>query len=421
MKYNLIVLGGGLTGCAAAIAAAREGVKVLLIEGAGYLGGAASRNLVVPFMANGTTITKSDGAKEYLSLSQGLYTTIQKKVAPKDKPYFFHEETLKLVLDDMVTSAGVDVLFHASLCGVEKNDNHITSLSVATKAGVIEFASDYFVDATGDADLCAMAGLSTQLGREGDNLCQPMTLCFRVGNIDTEAFWNWDNFLKLQEMYKEWWSKGNTSNSRENILAFDFTVDGFVHFNTTRVIKLNPTDPFDLSKAEMEARRQTAEFMQFLKGTKLPYLKNASLVNTAPSIGVRESRMLQGEYLLTGKDLVACRKFDDAIAAGNYDIDIHNPEGSGTSHYYFPEGEWYTIPLRSLQPKAAEADNLLVGGRCISTDHEAQASVRIMPICITTGEAAGVAAATACKHRIGVQEVSAEEVRAILKANGAFC
>lgn len=124
--------------------------------------------------------------------------------------------------------------------------------------------------------------------------------------------------------------------------------------------------------------------------------------------------MLAGEYVLTGEDLIACRKFDDAIAAGNYDIDIHNPEGSGTSHYYFQPGTWYTIPYRALIPKTCDADNLLVGGWCISVNHEAQASIRIMPICATTGEAA------ANRRGTTVQKTDVREVQQILTDAGAY-
>ena len=201
---------------------------------------------------------------------------------------------------------------------------------------------------------------------------------------------------------------------------FDYPIDGVLHFNTTRVVKLDPTNPFDVTKAEMEARRQIRELMNFFREIKAPGMENASVIYSAPSIGVRESRMLVGEYVLTGEDLMACKKFDDAIAAGNYDIDIHNPEGSGTSHYYFPEGTWYTIPYRSLIPKKEECDNLLVGGRCISVTHEAQASIRIMPICSTTGEAAGVGAAVAVKSAKAVQDADVGEIQAILTESGAF-
>ena len=132
-------------------------------------------------------------------------------------------------------------------------------------------------------------------------------------------------------------------------------------------------------------------------------------------IGVRESRMIDGEYTLTKEDLLACARFDDSIAVCNYDIDIHSPDGSGTSHYYFPKGEYYTIPYRCLIPKNAE--NLLVAGRCVSATHDAQASLRIMPTCATLGDAAGIAASIASNGN--VRSVDTNELRKILKEKGA--
>ena len=146
-------------------------------------------------------------------------------------------------------------------------------------------------------------------------------------------------------------------------------------------------------------------------------MKNAELLSTAAEIGVRESRMIDGLHLLTGKELVDCSRFEDSIACGNYDIDIHNPEGSGTSHYYFPAGQYYEIPYRSLLPK--EISNLLVAGRCISVDHEAQASIRIMPIVCCLGEAAGVAAAVASKAKVAPADAEIAEIQRILVENGA--
>ena len=150
----------------------------------------------------------------------------------------------------------------------------------------------------------------------------------------------------------------------------------------------------------------------------IPACKDAELLMSAAQIGVRESRMIDGRYVLTADDLKACARFPDAIAAGNYDIDIHNPSGAGTSHYLFPDGQYYTIPYRSLLP--LRADNLLVAGRCISATHEAQASIRIMPIVTCLGEAAGVAAAAA--HRAGVAPADADvtQIQADLRAAGAF-
>lgn len=414
--YDFIVLGGGFAGCAAAIAAARQGLHVLLLDSSGCLGGAASNCLIYPFMGYSTQITNADGTKQCHVLSRGIFTEINQKL---EESGGFKEESLKIILDDMMTEAGVSVLFHATLCGVDKRDGHIGSVSVATKAGVIVFRGRYFADCTGDADLCTYADVPTVLGREGDHLCQPMTLCFRVDNVDKEKFYA--NLRDYQAVYKQWMEDGKIPPTRrENLLIFNHPLEGVLHFNQTRIVKYNPVDPFDVTKAEMEARKQVTEILDFLREVKMPGMEKAQLVCTAADIGVRESRMLDGAYRLNQEDLVACTKFEDAIAAGNYDIDIHNPEGTGTSHYYFEDGTWYTIPYRSLIPRAEDADNLLVGGRCISATHEAQASVRIMPICTTTGEACGVGAAVACKNGTTVQGADVAEIQRILTETGAY-
>ena len=419
--YDIIILGGGFTGCAAALAAARQGRDVLLLEASGFLGGAASNCLIYPLMPYATTVENEDGTKSRHYLSRGILAELVRDLQETGEirgDSGFLDEAVKLLLDRKLVEAGVTVLFHATLCGVKMNGNHMERVSVATKAGVLEFDAAMFIDATGDADLCEMGGIPTRLGRESDHLCQPMTLCFRVCNVDKKRFY--ENKKDIDRLHREWLDGGKFTNPRENILVFDYPIDGVLHFNTTRVVKLNPVDPFDVTRAEMEARRQVQELLNFFRVNNVPGMENARLVCTAPSIGVRESRMLDGEYVLTGKDLVACMKFDDAIAAGNYDIDIHNPEGTGTSHYYFPHGTWYTIPYRSLIPKAAHCDNLLTGGRCISVDHEAQASVRIIPICCTTGEAAGVAASVCVKNGSTVQNADVKEIQKILTDSGAY-
>jgi len=288
---------------------------------------------------------------------------------------------------------------------------------VVGKSGKMTMHAKCFIDCTGDADLAVMAGCPTHLGRPADNLCQPMTLCFRLANVDMEKFRA--NREKINPLYQKLQAEGRIRNPRENVLIFFHPVKNMLHFNTTRVIRLNPTDPFHLTRAEMEAREQMFEMYEFLKAN-IEGFENADIAFSAPQIGVRESRMIDGLHMLNEEELKACTKFDDAIAAGNYDIDIHNPEGSGTSHYYFPEGTWYTIPYRSLIPRAEDCDNLLVGGRCISCDHEAQASIRIMPICATTGEAAGIGASVAIDGGTTVQNADTAKIQAILTETGAY-
>ena len=418
-QYDIIVVGGGFAGTAAALAAARNGCKVLIIEQSGALGGAANNCLVNPFMPTTTKIHKENGETEIFELSRGIFAEICGRLKEMNamRGGTFHEEYLKLILDDMLEEAGVDVLFHATLCEVNVENEKLESVTVITKSGKITFEAKQFIDCTGDADLAVMSGCPYHLGRPSDNLCQPMTLCFRIANVDEDEFFTPECNAQRQAIYKRWQEEGKTSNPRENILLFRTMVKGVVHFNTTRVVKRNPVDPFDVSWAEREARRQMYDIYRMLK-EELPSFRNAQIISSAAWIGARESRMIDGEHLLNEEELKNCTVFPDAIAAGNYDIDIHNPEGSGTSHYYFPDGEYYTIPYRSLIPKGI--NNLLVAGRCISSTHEAQASYRIMPIVCCLGEAAGAGMAVAVKNNCTPKEADIKEIQKILLDNGAF-
>ena len=198
---------------------------------------------------------------------------------------------------------------------------------------------------------------------------------------------------------------------------FKTPIYNVLHFNTTRVVRKNPTSPVEVTEAEVLARQQVYEIYEFMK-KHADGLENSFLMMTAAEIGVRESRMIVGDYVLTEQDCRNCVKFEDAIAACNYDIDIHNPEGTGTSHYYFPAGEYYTIPYRSLIPKGVS--NMLVAGRCISSDHGAQASYRIMPVVCCIGEAAGSAVGLAVKQNCTVREVDVKKLQNELKSNRAY-
>lgn len=411
-KYDIAVVGGGFAGVAAALAARRGGAKVVIIEKGGSLGGAATSCLVNPFMPYSTVI---DGKK--VPLSVGLFKKIHDELEARGAMLHesFLEEELKYILNEMTGKAGVDLLYHACIYEASVTDGTISSVKVATRKGPQEIFADYFIDATGDATLSYLAGCPTTLGREGDNLCQPMTLCFRVGNVDVPKFLK--GFGKLKAAHKKSLDNGEFINPREDILFFRTPVPNVIHFNTTRVVKLDPTSAEDLTKAEILARKQVFEIYEFMKKHG-DGLEDSFLMMTASEIGVRESRMIVGDYVLTEYDCKALRRFDDAIAACNYDIDIHNPEGSGTSHYYFGAGEYYTIPYRSLIPKGVS--NMLVAGRCISSDHAAQASYRIMPVVCCIGEAAGVAAALASKAGVGVRDVKIDALQSTLRENGAF-
>lgn len=402
-RYNLIVVGGGLAGVAAAVSAAREGLSVLLAEKFGCLGGAMTNSLVYPFMSYST--------KNGRLFSDGIFTEMLER---KEKYGENSWESYKCVFDDMAAEAGVDVLFHSTVFRADTESRQVRSVSVATKSGIMEFEADYFIDCSGDGELIAMTNCDYQLGRESDGLSQPMTTCFRMGNVDIDLFLA--DQKRLQEEYKKLRETNKILNPRENILYFLGLGDGIVHFNTTRIVKHNPVDAFELSKAEMVARKQVYEMVNFLKENSVAF-KNSTIISTANHIGVRESRKLKGVYVLTEKDITEFVDFEDTIALGNYGIDVHNPSGTGTMQFHLKDGEFYRIPYRCLLPK--EYDNMLVAGRCLSATHVAHSAVRIMPICACLGEAAGVAAALACKTNKNAHTIDVTALRKRLKELGA--
>lgn len=403
-KYDLAVIGGGMSGVCAAVSAAREGLSVLLVEKTGVLGGAMSNSLVYPFMRHMTDLGKT-------RINDGMFTEIKER---KEKFGDTSWEPYKFVFDDMAQEAGVDVLFHTHMYDAVTEERKIKAVKLSTRAGNIIAEADFFIDASGDGNLIAAAGCDFQLGREKDGLCQPMTTCFRVGGADVKQFKK--DLPRLQETYSRLRTEGKIKNPREDILFFCGLGEGIIHFNTTRIVKHNPVDALDLSRAEITARKQIYEMMCFLREHSKAFEK-ATLLSVAEEIGVRESRKLMGVYVLTANDLRSFVDFEDTIACGNYGIDIHSPDGTGTVQYHLKPGEFYRIPYRSLLPK--EYDNMLVAGRCLSATHEAHSAVRIMPICASLGEAAGIAVAEAKLSGADMHTVDIQAVRAKLKEKGA--
>lgn len=412
--YDVIVVGGGWTGSAAALAAARNGARTLLIERINALGGAPATMDVNPLMRY---FTKDPVTGETQYLSRGIFEEIvaDMRRAGAMKENLFNPEWLKIILNRKMKEAGVELLFNSVAVEVERKGDRLVSVTVANKSGMIKLAATYFIDCTGDADVAAAAGFPYRLGRTEDHLCQPMTLNFSIAGVDPDLFEK--NQWNIVPLWQEEQKKGYIKNPMDTIMVFHSTVPSIVRLNATRVVRRNPTDCWDITQADLEAREQIVELWEFLRDH-VPGFENSSIYSSAIQTGVRESRMIDGEHILTAEELVACTCFPDRIAAGNYDIDIHNPEGSGTSHYFFPDGQYYTIPYRCLIPKNAE--NLLVAGRCISATHEAQASIRIMAIVCTLGEAAGTAAALALQDHCPVGEVNVPRLQETLVKANAF-
>ena len=403
-----MVVGGGTAGVAAAVASARNGVDTLLVETYGFLGGTMTAGLVNTFM------THYAGGKQII---HGVFQEMLDRLEGLDgydrETGAFDVEAMKLACDQMVKEASVKVLFHTCAIDALVEEKDVRGLEIYSKSGRQVVLGKAFVDATGDGDVAVMAGAIYEKGRSGDGLTQPMTLNFRMGGVDVDRM---PSKEEMNRLFREAKLKGEVTVPREDLLWFLTTRRGEIHFNTTRIVKVDGIKVEDLTYAEFEGRRQMVELEGFLK-KEVPGFEEAYLLMSGVQVGVRETRRIIGEYIMTGRDVVEARKFRDSIAKGSYPIDIHNPLGEGTVIKAPPPGEFYEIPYRCLIPRKVE--NLLVAGRCISTTHEAQAAVRVIPIAVAIGQAAGTAAAMSVKYGVCPRTLDVHMLRETLKKQGA--
>jgi len=440
--YDVIVVGGGVSGVVAAIASARNKAKTLLIERYGFCGGTLTNSGVGPMMtfhAGSEQVVKGiaeeiiERMKEKGASVGHILDTIgyASSVTP------FDSEQLKHVLDEMLEESGCDVLYHTMLAGVNVAEDKIQSIKVCNKAGLSDIEGKIYIDATGDADLSYFAGVKCRKGRDADNLCQPMTTNVKIGNVDIEKVkksivedpsnheiehvdklniiprLSVAGFIKELETAKK---NKDITFQRETVLFFETNNKGEVILNMTRVLGKDATDPHQLTEAEIEGRKQANQAFQFLKKY-IPGFENAVFISTGVQIGIRESRRIQGKYILTAEDLLNSVDFEDAIATGGYPIDIHNPAGNNTFSIHLKPGQSYKIPYRSLLPE--EVRNLIVAGRCISVTHEAAAAIRVTPIAMAIGQAAGTAAAICTMDNTDPSDICIDKLRTTLKNQGA--
>ncbi len=410
-EADVVIVGGGPAGVCAAVAAAEEGADTLLVERYGFLGGMATAGLVNPFMPYraGSEQVNAGAFQRMIDWFEELGGWSHRSNAPTA----FDPEVAKLALDLMVQQAGVRLLLHSYLVGAESAGGRVQKVVTAGKSGLQGIAGMVFIDASGDADLAALAGARYELGRPEDGFCQPMTMNFRMAGVDEDRLPSRETITELFLAAK---ARGEIDNPRENCLWFFTTRPGEIHFNTTRVVKLDATRTEDMTAAELEGRKQVREMVRFLT-TRVAGFEHAHLSALPTQIGIRESRRVVGDYVLTTGDVLSARKFPDGIARGAYPVDIHNPAGTGTVIQHLPPGEAYDIPYRCLCPVGF--DNLLVAGRPISSDHGAHSSHRVMPIAACNGEAAGVAAALCVAGQHDIRGIAVSELRARLKARGA--
>jgi hypothetical protein len=449
--WDVIVLGGGPSGAIAATAAGMCGARTLLVEKQGFLGGSLTSMGVGPMMS----FHNKAGRQVVKGLPQRLVDRLMARGAspghvPDSITYCstvtpFDSEALKEELELLVIEHGGTLLYHTQLADVETSGNQVVAAILCHKAGLSRERAKTFIDATGDADFAARAGVAFQFGRDADSATQPMTMNLKVGNVDSDRirayaeanpqeFWFLDGpaaglerlrasprvslggFLSL---WREAKAKGEVDVPRSDVLFFETATPGVYIVNTSRIQGLDATNPFDLSRAEVEGRRQCRQIFRFLN-TRCPGFESALMIGTGPHIGVRETRHTRGQYMLTAEDLVQEVQFPDAIATGGYPIDIHSPTGEETNSVHLPADIAYQVPMRSLLPIAPH--NLVFAGRGISATHEAAAAFRVTPIAMAIGQAAGTLAALSALDPEGrpPSRYPATLVRERLLADGAF-
>lgn len=403
---DVLVVGGGPGGIGAAVAAARGGAKVLLVEHYGFLGGMATAGEVNPFMPN------HHGGK---SLDTGIFEEWFDRMATYGATRsgrVFDPNVARLAAEDLCLEAGVKLLYHHRSVTADVQERKIRGVVLHSKHGLSGAVAKVYIDATGDGDLAVAAGCRANYGSEDSGHAQPMTLCFKL-KIDRadlpEEFKDkpvmqavWACGEQIQKVYKMAQADGRTENPREDVLMFPSVDPDVVHFNSTRVIHRKAIDGRDLSDAEVQARRQLRQLWKLL-ATEIPIFRNSRLHSIAPQIGVRETRHIVGRYTVTLDDYRAGKTFPDAVARVTYGVDIHNPNGSGTTFIKLPKDAWYEIPWRALLP--ADVDNLVIASRAISADHATHSSFRVMPPVVSVGQAAGTAAAIAVRGNMDVSAV----------------
>ncbi len=405
--YDVVVIGGGPGGLGSAVMAARDGAKTLLIEREGFLGGGATAMMVHPFMPH---MTNGPDSK---AVNAGLFRELAERLVARGsgvdcRAVRFDDEALKLVADELVTEAGADVLFHAALFDVEKSGGRIDAAILATNAGPVRIEGKVFIDSTGDGVLALCAGCEQRVG-DDDGLVMPMTLNFAVAGVEAE---------RVPDDLKDRCRRGAEDDPpliNTNLSCTSWTPGGLLHFNAIR-IPGDTTDPMDVSRAEIEGRRRVDNFVAWLKAN-VPGFENCRLAKTAPHIGIRESRRIVGDYVLTIDDFKSAAKFDDGICCCSYEVDKHLQKQGQTLHIPLPAGEYYQVPYRCLRPVGTE--NLLVASRCISADCLVHSSIRIMPPVMNIGEAAGHAAAMSLPSG-QVRDIDVETLRRKIRNTGGI-
>jgi hypothetical protein len=416
-ECDVLVVGGGSAGSSAAIAAARQGANVVLVEKYGFLGGTGAMVLdtFYGFFTPGTNERKVIGG-----IPDRVIEGLEAHDAVIKRPntygagagYTYDPEVLKVVWDRLVAEAGVRVLLHTHFIDIAVEGSDVRTVIVGGPKGPRAIRAKFIVDASGDAHVAARAGAPFEdAGALG--IAQSLTTTFKMINVDVERAKSFPK-SRMWDMMRE--AEGRYRLPRKEGSAHITPLPGVMVTNMTRVAGVDGTDVEALSAAESEGRAQALEYARFLKDM-VPGYENAALGGLSIQIGVRETRRIKGEYWLTRDDVLSAAKFPDAIARCGAPIEIHHA-GGDTRWEYLPDGETFDIPYRALVPEGS--GNLLVAGRCLSASHDAHASVRSIGQCLAMGQAAGTAAAMAAAGGLAANAVPVDSLRETLRREGAL-
>lgn len=433
-ECDVLVCGGGVSGFAAAVSAARCGAKTVLVESGGYLGGTATKGLVAPFMT-----CYDAGGKE--RIIKGLYSELEKRLValngavPADQCLVensyngyrpmghkgvmpFDQEIIKIVFEQMCLEAGVKLLYHTTIIGCDRQGNNISCVYAADSNDIISVKAKMFIDTTGGATLAHKAEAETMRGNE-DGILQTNTMFFIISGVDKVFV---DNHMKktkdrrlrfYMDVIEQGKRNGTFPCGTPTIRMFE-NPDGTYTVNMAQIDEqINELDAEEITKGEIAQRLQIQKLVEFMRNN-IPGLENIKLVATASELGVRESRRIVGKTIFSLEDVRQAKKFDDRIAVCANSVDIHE---KNRVNYTTHIGANYYIPLSCLISN--NIDNLLTAGKSLSADKYAFAAVRVMPPCIAMGEAAGITAALAVEKNLAAGEVPYKEVQKILLKNGA--
>lgn len=405
-KFDLVVMGAGPAGISAAVSAAEMGLSVLLIERAGIVGGCLTVGHVLPVSGGHVKNTMADRINNLLSENQRGT---------------FNVENAKIKLMNLVAEHGITLYLNSSVCDAVTENGIIKSAVISTQSGLKAVDADFFIDATGDAVLAYLAGEQIEYGRE-DGLVQPMSVMFTISGVKPEQplycyHEAMDTPLKkgnYLQLCKDACRSGELPPSIDIVRLYNGSSPDERVVNATQVNRLNPLDPADYTAAQLELRNQMYTVVNFLKNN-VEGFEDIKIRDSSDVVGVRESRRVMGQYVLSAEDLITGRRFDDVIVhEAEFAIDIHNPNGSGQAESETTPvlTQPYDIPLRSIVPLVNK--NLLTAGRCISGSHRAHASYRVMNIAMNIGEAAGVAAALCLQKGVSNADLDYREVQQAL-------